>query len=78
MKTKTHFARVDIGTTPATALLSMSLAWTTSKWQRRPTGQPWRAGQRARITLRQGIRVVMIPGNTSAFQIAYDSADFCR
>src|SRR5215831_8662494 len=31
--------------TQATASLSMSLAWTTSRWQRRPTAQPLRAGQ---------------------------------
>jgi hypothetical protein len=47
MKTKTHFAfRVDIWERKATASLSMSLVWTTSRWPKRPTGQPWRAGQR--------------------------------
>jgi ketosteroid isomerase-like protein len=29
-----------------TALSSTSLAWTTSRSPKRPTGQPWRAGQR--------------------------------
>jgi hypothetical protein len=45
VKTKTHFAfRVDIWDDTGDSIVEHS--WTTSRWQRRPTGQPWRAGQR--------------------------------
>jgi hypothetical protein len=47
------------GTTPASTLLSMSLAWT-----RRPTGQPWRAGQRRALPCDRASGWCMIPGKS--------------
>jgi hypothetical protein len=46
MKTKTHFAfRVDIWDDTGDSIVEHVAGVDASSWQRRPTEQPWRAGQ---------------------------------
>src|SRR5262249_49272271 len=51
------------GTTPATASSKTSLAWTTSRWQKRPTEQPCHGGQRRASRGGRARAWCMIPGN---------------
>jgi hypothetical protein len=79
MKTKTHFAfRVDIWDDTGDSIVEHVAGVDDFEVAEATTGQPWRAGQQRALPCDRASGWCMIPGNAPAFQIAYDSADFCR
>jgi hypothetical protein len=65
MKTKTHFTfRVDTWDDPGVSIVEHVAGVTTSRWQRRPIGQPSSVGQRPGSSgLRNG--VMLAPSGSS-------------